>query len=148
MEKSRGRRASAFVVEVPSHPHAIEAAVGYLASRARRYGFSGSRLDLNFRVGVSEALANAVRYGNRGDPRRLVRVDVHLDEVRVALTVTDQGAGFDPETVPDPTLPENLERPGGRGIFLLRKLMDEVEFNSRGNQVRLVLFRRGLRLTG
>jgi serine/threonine-protein kinase RsbW len=130
-----------FVLELPSELGVIEAAVSYLAKRLQEYAFCGSRLDLNFRVGLTEALANAVLYGNQSDPSKCVRVEVSLDEQRIALEVIDQGTGFDPESVPDPTLPEHLEKPGGRGLFLLRELMDEVEYNSRGNAVRLVLMR-------
>lgn len=130
-----------FVLELPSDPRVIGAAVGYLADRLEAYSYGGSRLDLNFRVGLTEALANAVLYGNACDPGKSVRVEVSLDDQRVSLRVVDQGQGFDPESIPDPTLPQNIERPGGRGLFLLRELMDEVEFNHRGNAVRLVLMR-------
>jgi serine/threonine-protein kinase RsbW len=70
-----------------------------------------------------------------------VRVEVSIDSARVEVCVVDQGSGFDPEAVPDPTMPENLEHPGGRGLFLIRQLMDEVEYNERGNAVRLLLRR-------
>jgi serine/threonine-protein kinase RsbW len=130
-----------FVLELPSDLRVIEAAVTYLVNRLRAFAFAGSRLNLNFRVGVTEALANAVLYGNRSDPRKSVRVEVSLDSVRVVLRVVDQGGGFDPAHVPDPTLPDNLHRSGGRGLFLIRQLMDEVEYNERGNAVRLVLWR-------
>lgn len=130
-----------FVLDLPSDLRVIEAAVTYLVGRCRAYSFGGSRLNLNFRVGVTEALANAVLYGNEGDARRSVRVEVSIDSSRVELRVVDQGSGFDPEAVPDPTQPENLERSGGRGLFLIRQLMDEVEYNERGNAVRLLLRR-------
>ena len=130
-----------FVLELPSDLRVIEAAVTYLVNRCRTYAFEGSRLSLNFRVSITEALANAVLYGNGGDPDKYVRVEVALDQSRVDLRVMDEGEGFDPDAVPDPTLPENLDRSGGRGLFLIRKLMDEVEFSDRGNSVRLVLLR-------
>ncbi len=130
-----------FVLELASQLEVIEPTVSDLVERCHAFGFNGSRLNLNFRVGVTEALANAILYGNRRDPLKHLRVEVSLDSSRVVLQVTDEGEGFDPQRVPDPTLPENLERPGGRGVFLLRKLMDEVEYNERGNAVRLVLRR-------
>lgn len=130
-----------FVLELPSDLRVIEAAVTYLVNRCRSYAFDGSRLSLNFRVGITEALANAVLYGNGGDPDKYVRVEVTLDRSKVDLRVMDEGEGFDPESVPDPTLPENLHRAGGRGLFLIRKLMDKVEYSDRGNAVRLVLLR-------
>lgn len=132
-----------FVLELPSDLRVIEAAVTYLVNRLRSFSFGGSRLDLNFRVGVTEALANAVLYGNRRDPTKNVRVEVSLDTTRVVLRVVDQGRGFDPSRIPDPTQAENLQRPGGRGLFLIRKLMDEVEYNERGNAVRLMLLKEG-----
>ena len=137
----RRDEAAEFVLELPSDLRVIEAAVTYLVGRCRAYAFAGSRLNLNFRVGVTEALANAVLYGNRRDPSKSVRVEVRLDSRRVVLHVVDEGPGFDPGRVPDPTLPDNLDRPGGRGLFLIRELMDEVEYNDRGNAVRLVLLR-------
>ena len=130
-----------FVIELPSDLRMIEAAVFYLVHRCRCYAFQGPRLSLNFRVGVTEALANAVLYGNQGDPGKHVRVEVSIDRSRVALRVEDEGQGFDPQAVPDPTLPGNLQRAGGRGLFLIRQLMDEVEYSDRGNAVRLVLLR-------
>ena len=90
--------------------------MSYLVGRCRAFAFEGPRLDLNFRVGVTEALANAVLYGNRSDPAKIVRVEVALDLSRVVLHVKDEGPGFDPSAVPDPTLPDNLDRAGGRII--------------------------------
>lgn len=131
----------AFVLELPSDLGVIEGAVAYLVERCRGVDFHGSKLTLNFRVGMCEALANAVIYGNRRDPAKCVRVEVELSPERVAVAVRDQGDGFDVGEIADPTDPENLERPGGRGVFLLHKLMDEVAYNDRGNEVRFVLHR-------
>jgi serine/threonine-protein kinase RsbW len=135
------RESTDFVLQLPSDLKVIEDAVTYLVNRCRNLAYGGSRLDLNFRVGVTEALANAILYGNKGDPSKKITVDVSLDRTRVALRVVDEGNGFDARNVPDPTLPANLRSSKGRGIFLLRKLMDEVEFNERGNEVRMVLLR-------
>ena len=132
-----------FVLELPSDPRLIDAAITYLVNRLRDFQFSGSRVNLNFRVGMAEALANAMIYGNGSDPGKRVRLSVEMDPSRVVVEVHDEGEGFDPSRVPDPTLPEFLERAGGRGIFLLYQLMDEVRFNACGNSVRLVLNRVG-----
>lgn len=140
-ELGAGTGRAEFVLELPSDLKMIEAAVTYLVSRCRTFGFGGSRLSLNFRVGLTEALANAVLYGNQSDPQKTVRVDVSLDATRVELRVADQGSGFNPDAVPDPTLPDRLDRAGGRGLFLIRQLMDEVEYSDPGNEVRLVLLR-------
>jgi serine/threonine-protein kinase RsbW len=131
-----------YVLELPNDLRAIERSVEYLMDRAKAVGFEDDRLRLNFRVGLTEALANAMLYGNCRDPRKRVRVEALLSAEQISVQVTDEGRGFDPESILDPTLPSNRLRAGGRGLFLIRKLMDRVEFNERGNSIRMVLVRR------
>lgn len=131
-----------YVLELPNDLRAIERSVDYLMDKGREVGFDYDRLRLNFRVGLTEALANAMLYGNCRDPRKRVRVEAHLTTRRIMVQVTDEGRGFDPAAVLDPTLPANRVRSGGRGIFLIRQLMDLVEFNERGNSITMILFSR------
>jgi anti-sigma regulatory factor (Ser/Thr protein kinase) len=100
---------------------------------------SPRRLQFNLRTALAEALANAIRYGNRHDRTKLVRVEIACGRDAVRIVVADDGAGFDPGEVPDPTTPENVTREDGRGLFVLRHLVDQVEFNEQGNSVCLVL---------
>ena len=134
-------------MELPNDLRRIEQSVEDLMQQAQAVGFQDDRLRLNFRVGLTEALANAMLYGNGRDPRKSVHVEAHFSPDEVAVTVTDQGTGFNPEKVTDPTLPANRMRVGGRGLFLIRKLMDHVEFNERGNSIRMVLFSRNTAVT-
>jgi serine/threonine-protein kinase RsbW len=127
------------VLELPGDIRSIESTVEYVMQRCRTCSEQARRLDLNFRVGLTEALSNAMLYGNSHDPSKRVLVEVVLQAGRLEARVTDQGPGFDPSTVPDPTTPENLTKPCGRGLYLMRKLLDEVSFNDQGNQVTLVL---------
>ena len=90
------------------------------------------------RLALEEGLNNAINHGNRRHPGRNVRIAFDVDEKRTSITITDEGKGFDPSKVPDPTADENLEKPSGRGIMLIRSYMDEVKFNDRGNEVRMV----------
>ncbi|HSL72341.1 MAG TPA: ATP-binding protein [Longimicrobiales bacterium] len=131
-----------YTLELPNDLRAIERAVAYLMDRGREIGFDYDRLRLNFRVGVTEALANAMLYGNCRDPRKRVRIEARVSPSEITVQVTDEGRGFDPNKLIDPTLPLNRTRAGGRGIFLIRKLMDRVEFNERGNSITMVLFAR------
>jgi len=85
------------------------------------------------RLALEEALVNAVKHGNRGDPAKEARLRWHIAAEFVLLVVEDDGAGFDPAGVPDPLAPENLERPSGRGLFLIRRYMTWMEHNARGN---------------
>jgi len=129
-------------LELPNDVRAIQEAVDYVVERSRAAGFDDpDRLRLNLRVSLSEALANAMLNGNRRDPGKRVRLEARLGPSRLVIRVTDQGGGFDPEAVPDPTLPEQRTLGRGRGIFLIRNLMDAVEFNDRGNAITMVLER-------
>jgi serine/threonine-protein kinase RsbW len=137
-----------YTLELPNDLRAIERAVSYLMERGVEVGFDYDRLRLNFRVGLTEALANAMLYGNCRDPRKRVRVQARLTIEEITVQVTDEGRGFDPEKLIDPTLPTNRTRSGGRGIFLIRKLMDRVEFNERGNSITMVLKNRAVAAEG
>ena len=127
------------ILELPNDIRSIEPAVEYVTRHCTSCCEYARRLNLNFRVGLTEALSNAMLYGNNSDPEKSVRVEVAIKLEEVSVRVTDQGVGFDPTTVPDPTLPANISKSGGRGIFLMKALMDEVQFNDRGNSVTLVL---------
>jgi serine/threonine-protein kinase RsbW len=125
--------------DVPNDLRAIETSVERIVDYGRRIGFNPDRLRLNLRVGLTEALANAMLYDNRQDPRKRVRVEATVTPAEISVSFTDEGIGFDPSALPDPTLPANIMRSRGRGIFLIRHLMDRVEFNEKGNSIRMVL---------
>jgi len=93
-------------------------------------------------VALSEALANAIVYGNGQEPTRMVEVRVECLPDCLHVNVTDEGPGFDPATVRDPVTPDDLELPCGRGLFLIRNLMDDVRFNSPGNSICMTLRRQ------
>lgn len=78
---------------------------------------------------LREAIANAVRHGNQEQPDRKVRVDYSIEGRTVTIRVEDEGDGFDPSEIPDPTQEENLLRPSGRGIFYMKQFMNRVEFS-------------------
>jgi len=128
-------------LELPSELGAIETAVEYVTRRCESCGDDPRRLRFNFRVALTEALSNAVLYGNHRDPSKRVRVEVYVRNCSVIARVTDEGDGFDPRRVPDPTTQDNVTNPGGRGLFLMHHLLDEVYYNDRGNSVTLVLRR-------
>lgn len=130
---------SELIFEFPSDLRAIERTVEAVIRRYPCRDTNARRLHLNFRIGLTEALANAVLYGNGEDPSKRVRVEVRVAGTTITARITDQGRGFDPRAVPDPTVADNLTRAGGRGLFLMRALLDEVSFNDRGNCVTLVL---------
>ena len=89
-------------------------------------------------LSLEEAIVNAVLHGNAGDPQRLVDIKFHVSATELKVEITDEGSGFNPEGLPDPTADENLEKPSGRGVMLMKHYMDEVQYNRTGNQVRMV----------
>jgi len=103
----------------------------------------GPEVCFAIRLALEEALSNAIRHGNRFDANKKITVSSCVGAEQTAITVADEGEGFDPGAVPDPTADENLEKPCGRGIMLMRAYMDEVIYNEAGNEVRLVKHRSG-----
>jgi len=91
----------------------------------------------NIMVAVTEAVNNAIRHGNKFDKDKNVYLALYADESQLRFEIEDEGTGFDFNNLDDPTAPENLENPGGRGIFLIRHLADEVEFSKDGRRVEL-----------
>jgi serine/threonine-protein kinase RsbW len=94
----------------------------------------------NIMIAITEAVNNAIRHGNQGDSSKNVSLLLSLDDRLIKFRVEDEGHGFDYENLPDPTAPENLEKPGGRGIFLMKHLSDEVEFKDGGRIVELCFY--------
>ncbi len=92
------------------------------------------------RVALCEALSNAIIYGNQLDPEKRADVTVVVDGKSASVRVSDEGEGFDPEQVSDPTTPDRVEIDEGRGLFLIRQLVDEVRFNDRGNSICMILY--------
>jgi serine/threonine-protein kinase RsbW len=85
------------------------------------------------RLALEEALVNAVKHGNQMDPDKAVRVRYTITAERFDIRIEDEGPGFNPDDVPDPTLPENIEKGSGRGVFLIRELMSGAEYQGKGN---------------
>lgn len=133
---------------VSSDVEAIEPIVSELVSICRMAGFTGKHCRLNVPVAVTEALSNAIVKGNRNERSRRVKVAARIDHVALVVEVTDEGRGFDPKAKYFGPDDENwLEREDGRGLFLMRTLMDNVEYVCEhppacGHTVRLVLRRQ------
>jgi serine/threonine-protein kinase RsbW len=114
----------------------IENAEERLLGAMTRHGYpDASRFAI--RLALEEAIVNAFRHGHKQFPDKPVKLEFDVRHDRVQLAVEDQGPGFNPEVVPDPTLDENLELPTGRGLLLMRAYMARVEYVGRGNRVEM-----------
>jgi serine/threonine-protein kinase RsbW len=94
-------------------------------------------------LAIEEAIINAVEHGNRLDPLKTVTVEYSIAPDMFEISITDEGCGFTPDAVPDPREDENIHNVNGRGIVLMRACMDRVEYNEKGNCVRMVKRRAG-----
>ena len=90
---------------------------------------------------LEEAFLNAVKHGNKMDPAKKVKIDYSVDPGKVEISITDEGNGFEPDSVADPRFGDGLYKPGGRGLLLMNSYMDTVRYNERGNSVYMVRYR-------
>jgi len=107
--------------------NAIDEVTGAIGIKQDDYG--------KIMVAALEAVNNAITHGNKANPQKLVDVEIDFDNDEIRITVSDEGEGFRPDKIPDPTLPENIEELSGRGVFLMTKLADSIKFNEKGNSV-------------
>lgn len=91
-------------------------------------------------LGFEEAFINAVKHGNRNDPEKKVTVKYQIDPQKTVISLTDEGQGFVPDSIADPTIGNNIYKIGGRGLFLIRSFMDRVDFNKKGNCICMTKF--------
>lgn len=88
-------------------------------------------------IATLEAVNNAIVHGNKSDKKKYVKIEIFLEKNILKINIEDEGKGFKPNDVPDPTKPENIEALNGRGVFLMKKLADSIEFNNKGNCVKM-----------
>ena len=123
-----------FEVFIPSDTEAGQAVQERIVSRLESLEYS-MRDVFGVRLALEEALVNAIKHGNGLDPDKTVRVNCLIEDDLLRVEIEDQGPGFNMGDVPDPTAEENLERPCGRGIMLIKSFMTSVEYNTKGNRV-------------
>jgi serine/threonine-protein kinase RsbW len=92
-------------------------------------------------LALEEAFINAIKHGNKMEPSRAVKIDYSIEPDKIEICMTDEGEGFDPEVIPDPRYGDNLYKPAGRGMLLMRSFMDVVEYNKQGNSVRMIRYK-------
>lgn len=138
---------------MPSSPIAAELVIPSDLAEARRVQEEieealtnaryGDRDIFSIKLALEEALVNAIKHGNQMDPDKRVTVSYTVTVDRFDIRIADEGPGFNPVEVPDPTAPENLERPCGRGLLLIRNFMTSVEYIGRGNIVAMSKLKNG-----
>jgi serine/threonine-protein kinase RsbW len=125
--------------KMPSELRHLDGVLDYLNERMLRLGIVSTG-DSEVLIALDEAIVNAIKHGNKCDPRKAVHIVAEFNVEGVRFVVADEGSGFERENVPDPTEPCRLLEPSGRGLLLINHIMDEVRYNQCGN--RLEMFKR------
>jgi serine/threonine-protein kinase RsbW len=126
-------------IEIPSLSENIRMIESFIDNAKDTYHLNDDIYG-NIMIAVTEAVNNAIKHGNQSDSAKNVALSLTLEQGLIKFKVEDEGRGFDFHNLPDPTSPENLEKPGGRGIFLMKHLSDEVNFRDNGKVVELSFY--------
>ena len=126
-------------IQIPSLIENIRMIESFIDNAKERYHLDED-LYGNIMIAVTEAVNNAIKHGNSSNSSKNVFLSLTLHENLLKFIIKDEGSGFNHDNLPDPTSPENLEKPGGRGIFLMKHLSDEVEFTENGKTVELSFY--------
>ena len=127
-----------YEIEIESDPNnliTIEEFVNYFA---KDLGLSEEQLAVLL-LAVTEAATNAIIHANKCDISKLVKIHAHIQDSKLIVKVKDEGKGFDPSVIPDPTRPENLLKDSGRGVYLMKVYMDEVKYNKTPSGLETIL---------
>jgi len=128
--------------EIPSDPKYIKEASAKVLDFIKELGLDKDTV-FDIRLCLEEAIINAIKYGNKCDKNLPVNISYSFGDNRLEIVIRDQGSGFDYGNIPDPRSNGNILKHGGRGRFLIRNLMDKVEFNNSGNEIKMVKFLSG-----
>jgi serine/threonine-protein kinase RsbW len=123
--------------ELPSDISLMNGVLHYIIERVAALGVIKPDTS-NLLIALDEAFVNAVKHGNKEDAAKLVRITADLSSREARFTIEDEGEGFDVGAIPDPRDPENLFKTSGRGVLLIYNIMDQVEYNERGNRLTMV----------
>lgn len=126
-------------IQVPSISENIRMIESFIDNAKERFDLDDDIYG-NIMIAVTEAVNNAIKHGNANDRTKNVLLSLSLKDSLIKFVVKDEGSGFDYQNLPDPTAPENIEKIGGRGIFLMKHLSDEVEFKDDGRIVELSFY--------
>ena len=115
-------------IEIESDPNNLITVEEFVNYFSKDLGLSEEQLSVLL-LAVTEATTNAIIHANKCDPTKLVKIHAQIEDSKLLIKIKDEGKGFDPTTLPDPTQPENLLKDSGRGVFLMKVYMDDVKYN-------------------
>lgn len=124
------------MLTISSNPNNILKVESYLRNVKKDFMIDEGKFP-DILISITEAVNNAIIHGNNKDESKSVKINMEENPQGLAISVSDEGLGFDPNTVPDPTAPENLECCGGRGVFIMSNLCDKISYANNGSTVRM-----------
>ena len=124
------------MLKLSSHLRNIPVVENYIENVVNKYKVSPDKYG-NILISMTEAVTNAIRHGNDHDETKNVQVTIQKRKNTISCRVSDEGPGFDYNSLPDPTCPENILKCGGRGVFLMRELADDIQFLDNGSTVEM-----------
>ncbi len=117
-----------YSIEIESNPNNLITVEEFVNYFAKDIGIDEEKMN-GLMLSVTEATTNAIIHANKCDPNKLVKIDARIENGKLIITVKDEGVGFDPARIPDPTEPDNLLKDSGRGVYLMRFYMDDLKYN-------------------
>jgi serine/threonine-protein kinase RsbW len=127
-----------YTLEIESNPNNLITVEEFVNYFAKDIGIPEARMN-GLMLSVTEATTNAIIHANKCDESKLVKIHVKVEDRKVIISVKDEGVGFDPQKIPDPTEPENLLKDSGRGVYLMRFYMDDLKYNITPNGTETIL---------
>ncbi len=124
--------------EIFSDPELMPEVEQFVLDVAEEVGLNENKFN-NIALAVAEAISNSIKHGNKNDKNKKVFIKIEVKNHQMIVTLKDEGTGFDPNTVPDPTRPENILKESGRGVHIMRSLLDDLRFNFTPNGTEIIL---------
>ena len=134
-----GNKLESVSLQIPSLPENIRIVESFIDNVKEKYDINDDIYG-NILIAITEAVNNAILHGNQGNPKKNVELIMQLLDDSIRFVVKDEGEGFDYHHTPDPVMPENLDKIGGRGIFLIKHLTDEVHFRDNGREIEMIFY--------
>jgi serine/threonine-protein kinase RsbW len=134
-----GNKLESVSLQIPSLPENIRIVESFIDNVKEQYDINDDIYG-NILIAITEAVNNAIIHGNQSNPKKNVELTMQLLDEALRFVVRDEGKGFDYHHIPDPVAPENLDKIGGRGIFLIKHLADEVHFKDSGREIEMIFY--------
>ncbi|NMB80340.1 MAG: ATP-binding protein [Ignavibacteria bacterium] len=127
-----------YIKEISSNPEFLPDLEEFILDVAKETGLDNDQIN-SLSLSFSEAVSNSIVHGNKGDSNKKIRIKVEINSDKIIITIKDEGKGFNPEAIPDPTKPENILKDSGRGIHIMKSFLNDLKYNFTPNGTETIL---------